>query len=178
MESATFGGGCFWCTEAIYKELRGVTSVTSGYSGGSVERPSYEQICTGRTGHAEVIRVDFDPAVISFEELLDVFFQTHDPTTLNRQGADTGTQYRSVVFYHDQRQREIAEEVKRRLDASGAFGSPIVTEISPLTNFFSAEDYHQDYFELNPRQPYCRAIIRPKMDKFAKAFAGKLKSAP
>ncbi len=178
LSSVTFGGGCFWCTEAIYKELKGVHSVTSGYSGGTVERPSYEQVCSGGTGHAEVIRIDYDPAVISFEELLEVFWRTHDPTTLNRQGNDSGTQYRSVVFFHDDEQRRVADDLKRRLDESGAFSRPIVTEITPLLNFYPAEDYHQDYFEQNPNQPYCAAIIRPKLDKFAKAFAGKLKSAP
>jgi len=174
LEQATFGSGCFWCTEAVFDELRGVHAAVSGYSGGKKENPTYEQICTGFTGHAEVIQVDFDPQVISFAELLEVFWQTHDPTTLNRQGADSGTQYRSVVFYHSAEQQRLAEEYKEKLDKSGAFSNPIVTEISPITKFYPAEDYHQAYFELNGRQPYCRAVIQPKLDKFRKAFADKL----
>jgi peptide-methionine (S)-S-oxide reductase len=173
-EQATFGGGCFWCTEAVFKELRGVQSVVSGYSGGQTANPSYEEVCSGRTGHAEVTQITYDPAQVSYRELLEVFFKTHDPTTLNRQGHDVGTQYRSVVFYHNEEQRQAAEAFKRELDQSGAFASPIVTEISPLRTFYSAEDYHQDYFRRNPAQAYCAAVIRPKVDKFRAAFGGRL----
>lgn len=174
LELATFGNGCFWCTEAVFEELKGVHAATSGYSGGKKDNPTYEEVCTGFTGHAEVIQIDYDPAVISFPELLEVFWQTHDPTTLNRQGADSGTQYRSVVFYHNEEQRKQAEELKERLDQSGAFSAPIVTEISAFTKFYPAENYHQEYFERNGAQPYCRAVIQPKMEKFRKAFADKL----
>jgi methionine-S-sulfoxide reductase len=174
LEQATFGSGCFWCTEAVFQQLRGVKSVVSGYSGGGVENPSYEQVCTGRTGHAEVVQVTFDPAEITFADLLNVFWQTHDPTTLNRQGHDVGTQYRSAVFYHDDNQRQIAEQYKQQLDAAGTFGAPIVTEITPLANFFTAENYHQDYFRSNPAQSYCAFVIRPKVEKFAKEFANLL----
>jgi methionine-S-sulfoxide reductase len=170
-EKATFGSGCFWCTEAVFQQLRGVKSVTSGYSGGDVENPSYEHVCTGRTGHAEVVQVAYDPAQITFADLLKVFWQTHDPTTLNRQGHDVGTQYRSAVFYHDEYQRQIAEQYKQQLDATGTFGAPIVTEITPLKNFFPAENYHQDYFRSNPAQSYCAFVIRPKVEKFQKQFA-------
>lgn len=173
---ATFGGGCFWCTEAVFEETKGVASAVSGYSGGTTLNPSYEAISTGATGHAEVTQVAYDPAVISYKELLEVFFKTHDPTTLNRQGADVGTQYRSVIYYHDDEQRRVAEEVKAELDASGAFRKPIVTEISPLEVFYPAEAYHQDYFARNPAQGYCRAVIAPKMAKYRAAFADKLKS--
>jgi peptide-methionine (S)-S-oxide reductase len=173
-QTATFGSGCFWCTEAVFKELRGVTSVVSGYSGGSVPNPSYEQVCGGRTGHAEVVQITFDPAQITYPDLLEVFWKTHDPTTLNRQGHDVGTQYRSVVFYHDEGQRQAADESKSRLADSGAFESPIVTEISPATTFYPAEDYHQNYFEQHPGQGYCAAVIRPKVDKFRAAFGKKL----
>ncbi len=174
LETSTFGGGCFWCTEAVYRELKGVHSVVSGYSGGKKENPTYEEVCSGLTGHAEVIQVKFDPKQISLAEILEVFWKTHDPTTLNRQGADVGTQYRSVVFYHSPEQKQQAEELKKKLDASGAFSDPIVTEISPLTKFYPAEDYHQKYFERNGRQPYCQAVIKPKMEKFRKVFADKL----
>jgi peptide-methionine (S)-S-oxide reductase len=174
LEQATFGGGCFWCTEAIFKELRGVRSVVSGYCGGQVSNPTYEQVCSGETGHAEAIQITFDPAEISYPELLEVFFKTHDPTTLNRQGPDTGTQYRSVVFYHDGRQRKAAEQMKDKLTQSGAFPGPITTEIAPLTTFYPAEDYHQNYFELHPSQAYCSAVIRPKVDKFRAALKEKL----
>lgn len=174
-ELATFGGGCFWCTEAVFEETRGVHSAVSGYSGGAKPNPTYEAICTGSTGHAEVIQVAYDPNVISYAELLEVFFRTHDPTTLNRQGADRGTQYRSVIFFHDEQQKQVAEEVKASLNASGAYNDPIVTEISPLLAFYEAEPYHQDYFAKNPYQGYCRAVIAPKMDKFRKAFADRLK---
>ncbi len=170
LETATFGEGCFWCCEAVFQRLRGVKSVVSGYSGGNVDKPTYEQVCTGRTGHAEVIQITYDPTKIKFEDLLKVFWQTHDPTTLNRQGHDEGPQYRSVVFYRDEEQRHIAEEYKKQLDKSGTFKSPIVTEISPLKNFFPAEKYHQNYFNLNPNQRYCEFVIRPKVEKFNKEF--------
>jgi peptide-methionine (S)-S-oxide reductase len=169
-EKATFGSGCFWCTEAVFQQLRGVESVESGYSGGDAANPSYEQVCSGRTGHAEVVQITYDPDVISFDELLTVFWQTHDPTTLNRQGHDVGTQYRSAILYHTDAQRRTAEAYKAQLDASGTFGSPIVTEITPFRNFYPAEDYHRDYFRLNPAQSYCAAVIRPKVEKFQKQF--------
>jgi peptide methionine sulfoxide reductase msrA/msrB len=175
MANVTFGGGCFWCTEAVYIELAGVHKVVSGYSGGQKENPTYEEICTGLTGHAEVIQVTYDPEQITVEQLLEVFWKTHDPTSLNRQGADVGTQYRSVVFYSDENQQHQAEAYKKKLDHSGAFTRPIVTEISPLNKFYPAEDYHQDYFRLHGRQPYCRAVIQPKMEKFRKVFADRLK---
>lgn len=175
VEVATFGNGCFWCTEAVFEELKGVESAVSGYSGGRVPNPTYEQVCTGATGHAEVIQVTYDPAVITFPELLEVFWKTHDPTTLNQQGPDHGTQYRSAVFYHSDEQRELAEKYKQRLDESGAFDAPIVTEITKFQKFYPAEDYHQQYFQDNPRQPYCRAVVKPKVVKFRKAFHEKLK---
>lgn len=174
---ATFGGGCFWCTEAVFRELAGVHSVVSGYSGGERKNPTYKQVSTGRTGHAEVIQIEYDPQEITFEELLEVFWKTHDPTTLNQQGNDIGTQYRSVIFYHDDQQRELAEKYLEKLDESGAFASPIVTEISPFEAFYPAEDYHQQYFELHGHEPYCRFVIQPKMEKFRAAFADKLKGA-
>jgi peptide-methionine (S)-S-oxide reductase len=170
-ELATFGSGCFWCTEAVFDQLKGVKSVVSGYSGGRKENPTYEQVSSGNTGHAEVIQVTYDPAEISFTDLLRVFWQTHDPTTLNRQGHDVGTQYRSAVFYHNDMQRRLADEYKRQLDASGTFGAPIVTEITPFTKFFPAEKYHQEYFALNPGQRYCEYVIRPKVEKFRQEFA-------
>jgi peptide-methionine (S)-S-oxide reductase len=176
LEKATFGSGCFWCTEAVFQQLNGVHTVVSGYSGGQLRNPTYEQVCGGRTGHAEVIQVTFDPAVIAFEELLEVFWQTHDPTTLNRQGSDVGPQYRSAVFYHNDNQRALAEEYKKKLDESGAFDSPIVTEISPFTEFYPAENYHQNYYRENGRQPYCVAVIRPKVEKFKQVFRDKLKA--
>jgi peptide-methionine (S)-S-oxide reductase len=175
LEKATFGSGCFWCTEAVFQRLRGVKSVTSGYSGGAVENPTYEEVCTGRTGHAEAIQVTFDPAQISFDELLKVFWQTHDPTTPNQQGHDVGTQYRSAVFYHNDAQRRVAEQYKQQLDASKAFTRPIVTEITPFKNFYSAEKYHQNYFNENPSQSYCQFVIRPKIEKFNKEFKALLK---
>jgi peptide-methionine (S)-S-oxide reductase len=175
VEVATFGNGCFWCTEAVFEELKGVESAISGYSGGRVPNPTYEQVCTGGTGHAEVIQITFDPEVITFPELLEVFWKTHDPTTLNQQGPDHGTQYRSAVFYHSEEQRELAEKYKQRLDESGAFDAPIVTEITKFQKFYPAEDYHQEYFALNARQPYCRAVVKPKVVKFRKAFKDKLK---
>ena len=172
---ATFGAGCFWCVEAVFQELEGVESVTSGYMGGDVENPTYQEVCAGTTGHAEVAHITFDPSKVDFAGLLEVFWQTHDPTTLNRQGADTGTQYRSAVFYHDAQQKEIAEAYKAKLDASGAFSSPIVTEIVPAATFHPAEDYHQNYFLENPEQGYCRAVVRPKVEKFRAVFADRLK---
>ena len=175
LKKATFGGGCFWCTEAVFKALAGVHAVESGYSGGHVENPTYKDVCTGTTGHAEVVQIVYDPKAIKFDELLEVFWRTHDPTTLNRQGPDEGTQYRSVVFYHDDQQKKIAEEYKNKLNDAKAFGSPIVTQIAPLENYYPAEDYHQDYYELNGRQPYCQLVIAPKIEKFKKVFAEKLK---
>lgn len=174
-DTATFGTGCFWCTEAIFQQLEGVVSATSGYSGGHVNNPSYKEVCTGTTGHAEVLQVVYDPSKITFDELLEVFWQTHDPTTLNRQGNDVGPQYRSVVFYHNNEQKEKAEKYKAELDKSGAFNNPIVTEISPFTKFYAAEDYHQDYYNLNGAEPYCNIVIRPKVEKFKKVFKSKLK---
>ena len=176
MERATFGNGCFWCTEAVFQRLKGVQSVMSGYSGGSMKNPTYRQVCTGTTGHAEAIQITYDPALISYQELLEVFWQTHDPTTLNRQGNDVGTQYRSVVFYHSDRQKELAEEFRQKLDASGVFAQPIVTEIVPFAEFYRAEDHHQNYFNENSGQPYCRVMIKPKLEKFAKVFHDKLKT--
>lgn len=175
MEIATLGGGCFWCTEAVFKELKGVSFVTSGYSGGDIINPSYREVTTGRTGHAEVIEIEFDPDVISFQDILEVFWSTHDPTTLNRQGADVGSQYRSVIFYHSEAQKQIAETIKQKLNKENVFGKPVVTEISPWKNFFRAEDYHQDYYENNPNQGYCQFVIVPKLDKFRKIFKNKLK---
>ena len=176
LEQATFGGGCFWCTEAVYQELEGVHRVISGYSGGKTENPTYQDIGSGTTGHAEVIQVDYDPEQVKYEDLLGVFWKTHDPTTLNRQGADKGTQYRSVIFYHNKQQQRLAEEYKQKLAAAGAFSQPIVTEISPFTKFYPAENYHQNYFALNSGQPYCQAVIVPKIAKFRKVFADKLKT--
>lgn len=176
LATATFGGGCYWCTEAVFQEMRGVTSVVSGFSGGEVDDPSYEEVCRGTTGHAEVIQVAYDPQQVEYRELLEVFFKTHDPTTLNRQGADFGTQYRSVVFYHDEQQKKQAEQVRDELDKSGAFGDPIVTEIAKFEKFFAAKDEHQDFYQRNPNQGYCRAVIDPKMDKFRKVFADRLKA--
>jgi len=175
-DTATFGTGCFWCTEAVFQELKGVLKVTSGYSGGTVKNPSYEEVCSGTTGHAECLQVIYDPKVISFEELLEVFWEAHDPTTLNRQGNDVGTQYRSVIFYHDAAQKHKAEEYKVKLDKSGAYNNPIVTEITPFSTFYAAENYHQDYFRLHGNQPYCTFVIRPKVEKFEKVFKNKLKT--
>ena len=174
MGIATFGTGCFWCTEAVFQQLKGVKSVVSGFSGGHVENPSYEQVVTGATGHAEVCQIEFDPDQISFEDLVEIFFDTHDPTTLNRQGNDYGPQYRSVIFYHTEEQREIAERVKRENDASGKWKKPIVTEITAFDKFYPAEDYHQNYFKNNPNQGYCRYVIAPKVAKFEKTFKLKL----
>lgn len=174
-ETATFGAGCFWCVEAIFQQLNGVESVASGYSGGARENPTYEQVCSGATGHAEVIQVVFNPTVISYDELLEVFWGVHDPTTLNRQGADVGTQYRSVIFYSNEKQKERAEYYKKKLNDSKAFPSPVVTEIAPLKAFYKAENYHQDYYNANGNQPYCSLVIKPKLDKFQKVFREKLK---
>jgi peptide-methionine (S)-S-oxide reductase len=170
LAKATLAGGCFWCTEAVYAEIKGVTSVTSGYIGGAVPNPTYKDVCTGQTGHAEAIEIEYDPAVVPFEKLLEVFFATHDPTTLNRQGADVGTQYRSGVFYHDDEQKRIAEAVIAKLDAAKVFPGKIVTEVTKATTFFPAEDYHQDYFATNPFQPYCQAVAAPKVEKVRKVF--------
>lgn len=175
LEKATFGGGCFWCVEALFQNLRGVQQVASGYSGGHTENPTYEEVCSGTTGHAEVIQITFDPREISYEQLLEVFWNTHDPTTLNRQGADVGTQYRSVIFYHNQEQRRTAEASGNKLSESGVFNDPIVTEISPYKEFYRAETYHQNYYRNNPGQMYCAATITPKLKKFFKEFSRLLK---
>jgi peptide-methionine (S)-S-oxide reductase len=177
METATFGAGCFWCVEAVFQKLKGVETVRSGYMGGRTINPTYEDICTGLTGHAEVIQIEFDPAVISFAELLEVFWSTHDPTTLNRQGNDVGTQYRSAVFYHNEAQQATAQQYKKELNGANAFPNPIVTEIVPAVKMYVAEDYHQNYFNNNPNQPYCRAIIPAKLEKLKKVFADKLKES-
>lgn len=169
-DTATFGSGCFWCTEAIFLQLKGVVKVESGYSGGTRPNPTYDQVCSGATGHAEVTQITYDPSVIKFEELLEVFWKTHDPTTLNRQGADVGTQYRSVIFYHNDEQKQLAESYKSKLDASGAWENPIVTEISAFKAFYKAEDYHQNYYNNNKRAPYCTFVIGPKLEKFEKVF--------
>ncbi|HEY8450335.1 MAG TPA: peptide-methionine (S)-S-oxide reductase MsrA [Bacillota bacterium] len=174
-ETATLGGGCFWCLEAVFRRLRGVDAVQSGYAGGHVPNPTYEQVCTGTTGHAEVVQITFDPHVISYRELLEVFFAIHDPTTPNRQGADVGPQYRSVIFYHSPEQKQIAEEVIADLERQRVWDAPIVTEIAPYTAFYPAEDYHRDYYERNPWQPYCQVVIAPKVAKFRKQFAAKLR---
>ncbi|MGB8218585.1 MAG: peptide-methionine (S)-S-oxide reductase MsrA [Candidatus Methanoperedens sp.] len=174
-ETATLGGGCFWCLEAIFSELRGVEKVVSGYSGGSVPNPSYREVCAGTTGHAEVIQVTFDPGVISYKELLMVFFSVHDPTTLNRQGADVGTQYRSVIFYYTNEQKDVAREVIAEIEAAMLWSAPIVTEITLFNAFYPAEEYHQEYFKRNPDQMYCRVVIEPKVAKFRKQYLTKLK---
>lgn len=170
LETATFGSGCFWCTEAIFQDVEGITQVVSGYMGGKVKNPTYKEVCSGLTGHAEVIQLRFDPAKISYEQLLEIFWKTHDPTTLNQQGADIGTQYRSVIYYHSDEQQKSATHYKARLEEEGAFDKPIVTEISPATVFYKAEDYHQNYYNLNGNAPYCTFVIRPKLEKFRKAF--------
>ncbi|HEX8141490.1 MAG TPA: peptide-methionine (S)-S-oxide reductase MsrA [Pyrinomonadaceae bacterium] len=174
-EVATLGGGCFWCTEAVFDELKGVESVESGYSGGAGANPTYAQVCSGTTGHAEVIQVTFDPQVISFKEILEVFFTVHDPTTLNRQGADVGTQYRSVIFYHDEEQRRVAEQVIAELNRAGRWVAPIVTEVAPFNAFYVAEDYHQEYFKYHGEQPYCRMVVAPKVAKFRQHYGERLK---
>jgi peptide-methionine (S)-S-oxide reductase len=174
-EVVTLAGGCFWCLEAVFDELKGVVSVESGYSGGKVQNPTYAQVCDGDTGHAEVVQVTFDPQVLSYSDLLTVFFSIHDPTTLNRQGADAGTQYRSAIFYHDQAQKEAAEQVIKKIEGAAIWDDPIVTEVTPFDKFYMAEDYHQEYFAHNTYQPYCRAIIAPKVSKFRKQFVDRLK---
>jgi peptide-methionine (S)-S-oxide reductase len=174
-DTAIFGGGCFWCVEAIYAEVKGVLSVTSGYSGGSVENPTYKQVCTGTTGHAEVTRIVYDPAVISFDKLLEIFWSVHDPTTLNRQGNDVGTQYRSVIFFTSEEQRILASTYKAKLNKENTFDKPVVTEIIPFKHFYAAEDYHQDYFANNKDAPYCTFVVAPKVEKFRKVFPGYLK---
>jgi peptide-methionine (S)-S-oxide reductase len=175
VEVATLAGGCFWCLEAVFDELKGVESVESGYSGGHVQNPSYAQVCDGETGHAEVVQVSFDPDVLSYKDLLTVFFTIHDPTTLNRQGNDVGTQYRSAIFYHSEEQKKVADEVIREISASGIWDAPIVTEVTPFERFYIAEDYHQEYFKKNPFQGYCRVVIAPKVAKFRHKFAESLK---
>lgn len=175
LETATLAAGCFWCVEAVFDDLKGVNDVVSGYSGGHTENPTYRQVCDGDTGHAEVAEIKFDPSVISFKEILQVFFAVHDPTTLNRQGNDVGTQYRSAIFYHDDVQRRIAEEVIKEVTAEGVYDDPIVTEVVPFEKFWPAEDYHQEYFTNNPNQPYCLAVVAPKVVKFRKKFVDKLK---
>ena len=176
LEVATLGGGCFWCTEAVFSDLKGVVKIESGYSGGTVANPSYEQVCTGRTGHAEVAQITFDPEVISYKEILEIFFTVHDPTTLNRQGADVGTQYRSAIFYHNNEQRAVAEQVIKEITAAGIWNAPVVTQVEPLQAFYKAEDYHQQYFENNPRQSYCQIVIAPKVRKFREHFRDRLKA--
>lgn len=168
---ATLAGGCFWCLEAVYDELKGVRRVVSGYAGGEVPDPTYQQVCSGNTGHAEVVQIEFDPGVVSYRDLLEIFFTIHDPTTLNRQGADVGTQYRSAIFYHDDTQRREADAIIAELESEGAFSNPIVTEVTELETFYPAEDYHQDYYENNPYQPYCMVVVAPKLGKFRKKFA-------
>ncbi|MBI3536484.1 MAG: peptide-methionine (S)-S-oxide reductase MsrA [Chloroflexi bacterium] len=175
-EITTLAGGCFWCLEAVYDQLKGVASVESGYAGGYVARPSYEAVCTGKTGHAEVVQLTFDPNVITFKEILRVFFTIHDPTTLNRQGADVGTQYRSAIFYHTPEQKKIAEETIKEIAAAKLWNDPIVTEVAPLKEFFIAEDYHQEYFAHNPNQPYCQMVVAPKVAKFRKKFLDQLRA--
>jgi len=175
LQTIYLGEGCFWCTEAFFQRINGVISVESGYGGGFVENPTYEQVCEKNTGHAEVIQIEYNPAEVTADELLEVFWQTHDPTTLNQQGNDVGPQYRSVVFYHNEKQKERAEFFKKKLDESGAFSGPIVTTIEPFTKFYVAENYHQDYYKRNGNQPYCYFVIRPKMEKFEKAFKDKMK---
>ena len=174
-EVATLGGGCFWCLEAVFVELQGVEKVESGYAGGAVHNPTYRDVCSGGTGHAEVVQITFDPTVITFRELLEVFFTIHDPTTLNRQGADVGTQYRSVIYYHSTDQKTVAEQVMREVEGTGVWPGPIVTQLQPAPPFYKAEDYHQDYYAQNPDQPYCRVVVEPKVAKLRKKFVEKLK---
>lgn len=171
VETATFGGGCFWCTEAVFESVKGVTQVISGYSGGTVKNPAYREVTTGVTGHAEVVQITFNPALVSYKQLLQIFFATHDPTTLNRQGADVGTQYRSVIFYHSLQQKAEAEAIIQKLTGEKVFASAIVTQIQPAAAFYKAEDYHQNYFRNNAQQPYCRVVINPKLEKFRKDYA-------
>jgi peptide-methionine (S)-S-oxide reductase len=176
LETATLAAGCFWCVEAVFDDLKGVTDVVAGYAGGNTENPTYAQVCDGTTGHAEVIQIEFDPAEITFKEILEVFFTVHDPTTLNRQGADVGTQYRSAVFYHSDEQRRVAEQVIAEITAAGIYDDPIVTEVTAFDKFWPAEDYHQEYFANNPNQPYCAAVVAPKVVKFRKKYLNRLKS--
>jgi peptide-methionine (S)-S-oxide reductase len=176
LATATLAAGCFWCVEAVFDRLEGVTQVVSGYAGGTVPYPTYREVCSGTTGHAEAVQITFDPAEITFADLLDVFWHTHDPTTLNRQGADIGTQYRSAIFWHDQHQRETAVQSLRAAETARLWPDPIVTEIAPFTSFYPAEMYHRDYYRLNPHQPYCRIVIDPKLRKLQKEFAGRLKA--
>ncbi len=175
IETATLGMGCFWCTEAVFQELKGVISVTPGYAGGHVPNPSYEEVCNGNTGHTEVAQIQYAPLQISFEELLEVFFKVHDPTSINRQGEDVGFQYRSVIFYHSEYQKQAAEKVIQELNQQNAFGKPVITAIEPFKNFYPAEDYHKNYFRLNSNKPYCQLVIKPKVEKFEKIFKDKLK---
>lgn len=175
IDTATFGAGCFWCVEAVFQRLDGVIKVESGYSGGHVKNPAYREVCNGTTGHAEVCQITYDKSKIGFKDLLEVFWKTHDPTTLNAQGNDHGTQYRSAVFYHDAEQKELAEKYKAELNKSGAWENPVVTEVSPYINFYVAEDYHQNYFNQNGSEPYCRFVIQPKVEKFEKVFKDKMK---
>ncbi len=176
-ETATLGGGCFWCTEAVYKEMKGVVKVVPGYSGGHIKNPAYREVTTGRTGHAEVVQITFDPQVASFSDILEVFFMTHDPTTLNRQGNDVGTQYRSAVFYHNEDQKQTAEKVIELFEKENVYDDPIVTEVTPFDVFYLAEDYHHNYFARNKNQPYCQFVVAPKVEKFKKVFKEKLKSS-
>jgi peptide-methionine (S)-S-oxide reductase len=176
METTTLGGGCFWCLEAVFDQLKGVTDVVSGYAGGQVKKPTYKQVCTGMTGHAEVVQITFDPDVVSFKDILHIFFTIHDPTTLNRQGADVGTQYRSAIFYHSPDQKAMAEQVIAEMTKAGIWDDPIVTEVTPLATFYPAEDYHQEYFVNNPSQGYCRVVIAPKVAKFRQKYMDRLKA--
>jgi peptide-methionine (S)-S-oxide reductase len=178
LQTATLAGGCFWCLEAVYDEIKGVQGVESGYAGGHMDNPSYREVCNGDTGHAEVVQVHFDPNVISYRDLLNVFFAIHDPTTLNRQGADVGTQYRSAIFYHDDEQKKVAEELLKDLNAQKIWDKPLVTEVSKLDKFYVAEEYHQEYYARNPYQPYCMAVVAPKVSKFRKHFLELLKKQP
>lgn len=174
-ETATLGGGCFWCIEAIYSDIKGVNSAISGYAGGHVNNPTYKEVCAHTTGHAEVVQIKFDPAVLSYRDVLEIFFSIHDPTTLNRQGADVGDQYRSVIFYHDEEQKRVAQETIKQLTEARAYADPIVTQVEPFTQFYLAEDYHQEYFKYNSSQPYCRVVIAPKVNKFRKSHSEMLK---
>ena len=175
LEIATLANGCFWCTEAIFSRVKGIKSVIPGYSGGGTSNPSYEQVCTGITGHAEAIQIEYNPKIISFEKILDIFWHTHDPTTLNRQGHDVGTQYRSAIFYHDENQKDIAEKSKKEIEKEGVFKNPIVTEIIPFSNFYPAEDYHKEYYENNRNAPYCNFVIDPKIQKLLQKYSDKIK---
>lgn len=175
LETVTLGGGCYWCVEAVYENLNGVKSVVSGFSGGKTINPSYKEVCTGRTGHAEVVQITYDKTITNLDEILKVFFTVHDPTTLNRQGADVGTQYRSIIFYHNEHQKQAAQKIIAALNKAKVYDSPIVTTVEPFTKFYKAEPYHQDYYENNMDQPYCRMVIQPKIDKFEKVFKDKLK---